>query len=159
MSENPDSVAKDLVEVIMINVDNSIPSPDETLSARNSNTSISEILQKVAEMAEGLCTDLEGVQIGDYVVSMYKSPLEIQVKQAIENFKTEAAKGVIKGQGDGVENIPLPAENLPTPASPIAPEGPSAVEGDMSTLKRKKNLSLARRVWRSLRFTFSRRKN
>ncbi|CAG5075779.1 Protein of unknown function [Cotesia congregata] len=125
MSENPDSVAKDLVEVIMINVDNSIPSPDETLSPRNSNTSISEILQKVAELAEGLCTDLEGVQIGDYVVSMNKSPLEIQVKQAVENFKTEAAKGVIKGQGDGVENIPLPAENLP---GPVAPEGPSALE-------------------------------
>ncbi|XP_074114468.1 uncharacterized protein LOC141537391 isoform X2 [Cotesia typhae] len=146
----------------MINVDNSIPSPEETLSARNSNTSISEILQKVAELAEGLCTDLEGVQIGDYVVSMNKSPLEIQVKQAVENFKAEAAKDakvIIKGQGDGVENIPLPAEHFPTPTGPIAPEGPSAIESDLSTLKRKKNLSLARRVWRSLRFTFSRRKN
>ncbi|XP_008546415.2 uncharacterized protein LOC103570447 [Microplitis demolitor] len=168
MSENSDTLAKDLIASIMINVNNSISCQEqetEKLTGSNSNTSISEILQKVAELAEGLCNDLQGVQIGDYVISMNKSPLEIQVKQAIENYKDgKEVKVLIKGQGDGVENIPLPGEVVSlTPVTPVTPEGlhaePNVTENDLSTLKRKKNLSLARRIWRILRFTFNRRKN
>ncbi|KAK0080317.1 hypothetical protein PV326_008249 [Microctonus aethiopoides] len=188
MSKTAETFAKDFVETAMINaVDFSVTkmkqdhdddngnnevekeinissailqqfSPQNT---KETNLDINQILRQVAQLAENINEDLKNVQIGDYVVSMNASPLEIQVKQAISSLAVPDNKSLnkicTKGEGDGEhqdataddninECIIKDSSNPPTSSSlqTIDAVNPLLATEQKSTgsLKRKKDLTL-----------------
>ncbi|KAK0161493.1 hypothetical protein PV327_009958 [Microctonus hyperodae] len=197
MSKSAETFAKDFVETAMINaVDFSVTKmkqdhdgnndmkkeiniSSEILqqlspqNAKQTNVDINQILKQVAQLAENINEDLKNVQIGDYVVSMNASPLEIQVKQAISSVVVSDNKSsnkiCTKGEGDGEhqdaaaddevnETNIEDSSNPPTSSSPPNPLL-EAEQKSTGSLKRKKNLTLGERIRRIFRFNFNRRRN
>ncbi|XP_034937696.1 uncharacterized protein [Chelonus insularis] len=188
MSENPKDFAKDLIEDVMMNVvgDNVTEVEDEnrslfelqenpTLAPQESNSNISDILQRVAVIAESLREDLRNIQIGDYFVSMNVSPLEIQVKQAITQLQTvDEEKKIFVTKGDGehtsVTDIPISQKTNDSVDKNSVNEAQNSVSQPTDSVnleqtaisnlkKRKKRINLGERLRRLFRFTLSRRKN
>lgn len=138
---------------------------------------ITQILEKVAQLAEGLEEALQDVQIGDYVISMNASPLEIQVKQAIANIplpeeSPTVQKVISKGEGDGEHTDVMVTDVVMQPQTGEADlitaddhnnwtlNQPRDIHNEVTgTLKRKKNIGIAERLRRALRFSFRRRRN
>lgn len=149
-------------------------SPQNT---KETNLDINQILRQVAQLAENINEDLKNVQIGDYVVSMNASPLEIQVKQAISSLAVpdnkSANKICTKGEGDGEHQDATADDNIneciiknsthpPTSSSlTIDAVNPLIATEQKSTgsLKRKKDLTLGERIRKIFRFNFIRRRN
>ncbi|XP_044003062.1 uncharacterized protein LOC122848801 isoform X2 [Aphidius gifuensis] len=173
MSEKVDEIAQNIVENAMMDaVDVSraqvpnvieVANQQESVASINNNSDekVGQIVQSVTELAglvRDFSDDLQNFQIGDYVLSVNITPLEIQLKRAISNLHlSEVESKNIIHPGDGKVEVSLSSEALTTHADNVDQNTVIPVNSEREIIK--KRMTFVARLRRFFRIGKSPTKN